>query len=100
MEQDKPQEQARPRLIEVEAQVAETKGRVAAQMALIAELRRLGYDTTEATAALSSLTDQLLRCYEELAHHQAGGWRHTHRQPDDRGGAGPGADAPVDPDNA
>lgn len=95
-----PQEQTQPWVIEAEARVARTEAQLAVQVAWIAELRRLHYDTTEATATLRALTDQLLRCYEELGLQAGGGWRQPRKSPDGRGDAGPGADDPVDPGNA
>ncbi|MDZ5455024.1 hypothetical protein [Azohydromonas lata] len=84
MEQNEPQEQARPWVTKAEAErrVAEAKEQVAALVAWIAELRRLGYDTTEPTAVLIALTDELLRCYEELGIQAGGGWRPRRRPPD------------------
>lgn len=72
-----------PGTTEAEARVAEAEKQAAALVAWIAELRRLHYDTAEATASLVAVTDRLLRCYEELGLQQAGGgWRQPHRPPD------------------
>lgn len=68
---------------EAETRVADAEEQVAALVAWIAKLRRLGYDTAQATAALVAVTDHLLRCYEELGQQQAGGgWRRPRRPPD------------------
>lgn len=80
MEQDEPPPQTRPWVTEAETRATDAEARVAAQVAWIAELRRLHYDTAEATAALVALTDELIRCYEELGRQQAGGGI---QQPDD-----------------
>lgn len=82
MEQDKPPQEL-PWIIEAEVRADQAEAQVAAQVAWISELRRLHYDTTEATAVLTALTDELLRCYEELGLHRAGGgWRQRRRPPD------------------
>ena len=74
MEQDEPpQGRAKRQVIEAEARAIEAKARVAAQVAVIAELRRRHQDTTEATSTLIALTNQLLHCYAELGFEQAGG---------------------------
>lgn len=76
-------EQDEPPLDKAQRQVIESESRVAAQVAWIAELRRLHQDTTEATTTLIALTNHLLRCYAELGFEQAGGagWQQVHKPP-------------------
>lgn len=82
MEQGKPPQKS-PWVIKAEMRVADAEEQVAALVAWIAKLRRLGYDTAQATAALVAVTDYLMRCYEELGQQQAGGgWRQPRRPPD------------------
>lgn len=72
-----------PGITEAEARLADVEEQVAALVVWIAELRRLHYDTAEATAALIALTDELIRCYEEIGLQQAGGgWQQPRRPPD------------------
>lgn len=103
MKQDEPpQDRAQPWIIGAEARAAKTEARVAAQVAWLAELRHLGHDTTEATAALIALTNQLMHCYAELGFEQAGGigWQQVRQPPSDSGGAAWGSDDPTDQDSA
>jgi hypothetical protein len=59
-----PLERAQRQLIEAEA-------RVAAQLALIAEMDRQNYSTVDEEIMLDDLKNRLQRCHEELARQRA-----------------------------